>query len=299
MIIAAEICKLPTTGVTTGVVIAGLLAVVFGVAMLRWVRQSLNRLSVVITPLLLLGGLALVPQEDSCIEATPASTSTTAAVTTTVASTSTTIAVTTTPTTATTLAPATTTTVAATTTTTVAATTTTTAAVTGYNVGDTGPGGGKIFYKDLTRAAGSQYFEAACVGWSDGTCGGTDLIDLEAQWGCYETLLDGADGTAIGTGRQNTADILAGCAEAGIAAKIADNLVLGGKTDWFLPSKDELNQMNIQKATVGGFTDDYWWSSSEIYATKSWQQYFDGANTQTADDKYYDDGYFVRPVRCF
>jgi len=137
MIIAAEICKLPTTGVTTGVVIAGLLALVFGVAVLRWVRQSLNRLSVVIAPVLLLGGFTLVPQEDSCIEATPASTSTTAAVTTTVASTSTTIAVTTTPTTTTTVAPATTTT----TTTTVAATTTTTAAVTGYNVGDTGPGG--------------------------------------------------------------------------------------------------------------------------------------------------------------
>jgi hypothetical protein len=298
MIIAAEICKLPTTGVTTGVVIAGLLALVFGAVMLRWVRQSLHRLSVVITPLLLLGGLALVPQEDSCIEATPASTSTTAAVTTTVASTSTTIAVTTTPTTATTVAPTTTTTVAATTTTTVAATTTT-AAVAGYNVGDTGPGGGKIFYKDLTRAAGSQYFEAACVGWSDGTCGGTDLTDLEVEWGCYETLLDGADGTAIGTGKQNTTDIVNGCAQAGIAARIADNLVLGGKTDWFLPSKDELNQMNIQKATVGGFTDDYWWSSSEIYATKSWQQYFDGANAQTADDKFRNNGLFVRPVRCF
>ena len=216
MIIAAEICKLPTTGVTTGVVIAGLLALVFGVVMLRWVRQSLNRLSVVIAPVLLLGGLALVPQEDSCIEATPASTSTTVAVTTTVAATSTTIAVTTTPTT-----------VAPTTTTTVAATTTTTAAVTGYNVGDTGPGGGKIFYKDLTRAAGSQYFEAACIGWSDGTCGGTDQVDPQTQWGCYEAILDGADGTAIGTGRQNTADILAGCAEAGIAAKLADVLVVG------------------------------------------------------------------------
>jgi hypothetical protein len=290
MIIAAEICKLPTTGVTTGVVIAGLVALVFGVVMLRWVRQSLNRLSVVIAPVLLLGGLALVPQEDSCIEATPASTSTTAAVTTTVASTSTTIAVTTTPTTATTLAPATTTTVAA---------TTTTAAVTGYNVGDTGPGGGKIFYKDLTRAEGSQYFEAACVGWSDGTCGGSDLRDPEVEWGCYEDLLPGADGTAIGTGKQNTADILAGCTTTGIAARVADNLVLGGKTDWFLPSKDELNQMNIQKATVGGFTADFWWSSSEIYATKSWQQYFGGATTQTADDKFNNSGYFVRPVRCF
>ena len=30
------------------------------------------------------------------------------------------------------------------------------------------------------------------------------------KWGCYGTLISGADGTAIGTGSQNTADILAG-----------------------------------------------------------------------------------------
>lgn len=290
MIIAAEICKLPTTGATTGVAIAGLIALVSGAVLLRWVRQSLNRLSVVIAPLLLLGGLALVPKASSCIESAPPSSSTSIATTTTVAPTTTTIAATT----ATTAVSTTTTT-----TTTVAATTTTTAAVTSYSVGDTGPGGGKIFYKDLTRALGSQYFEAACVGWSDGTCGGSDSRDPEAEWGCYETLLDGAIGTAIGTGKQNTADILAGCVATGIAARLADNLVLGGKTDWYLPSKDELDQMNIQKATIGGFGTVYYWSSSQIYATKAWQQYFDGMNAQTADDKNNNSGYYVRPIRSF
>lgn len=287
MIFAAEVCKLPTTGFATDVVVAGLAALVIGAVMLRWVRQSLHRLSVVITPLLLLSGLALVPKASSCTESAPPSTSTTVSSTTTVAPTATTVLA------------ATATTIAATTTTTVAATTTTTAVITAYNVGDTGPGGGRIFYKDLTRALGSQYFEAACVGWSDGTCGGSDSRDPEVEWGCYETLLDGAMGTAIGTGKQNTADILAGCVATGIAARLADNLVLGGKTDWYLPSKDELNQMNIQKATIGGFTDDYWWSSSQIYATKAWQQYFDGMNAQTADDKNNDSGYYLRPIRSF
>lgn len=290
MIIAAEICKLPTTGVTTGVVTAGLLALVFGAAMLRWVRQSINRLSVVIAPLLLLGGMALVPQASSCVESAPASTSTTVAVTTTATPTTTTVVATTATTTATTVAPTTTTTVAATT------TTTTTAAVTGYSVGDTGPGGGKIFYKDLTRASGSQYFEAACIGWSDGICGGTDQVDPQTQWGCYEDLLAGADGTAIGTGKQNTADILAGCAEAGIAARLADALVVGGKSDWFLPSQDELMQMNTQKATIGGFGTVNYWSSSERYATESWVQDFRNG-PQYGADKF--GSQFVRPIRSF
>ncbi|MAW66004.1 MAG: hypothetical protein CMD18_07405, partial [Flavobacteriales bacterium] len=49
-----------------------------------------------------------------------------------------------------------------------------------------------------------------------------------AQWGCYGTLISGADGTAIGTGKQNTADILAGCSETNIAAYLCDTLTLGG-----------------------------------------------------------------------
>ena len=41
-----------------------------------------------------------------------------------------------------------------------------------YSVGDTGPGGGTIFYVDMNLPPGSQYFEAACVGWQN-NCDGT------------------------------------------------------------------------------------------------------------------------------
>ena len=184
------------------------------------------------------------------------------------------------------------------TTTTVAPTTTTTLApVPLYSVGDTGPGGGTIFYVDLTRVEGSQYFEAACVGWSDGTCGGDDLTDPTAEWGCWGTSYIGAHGTAIGTGEQNTTDIVTGCATAGIAARRANDLVLGGQSDWFLPSKDELNRMYIWRTAIGGFSTHYYWSSSEYDLYIAWFQLFFNPGNQRDDSKHLT--YYVRPVRAF
>jgi hypothetical protein len=92
-----------------------------------------------------------------------------------------------------------------------------------------------------------------------------------AEWGCAGTAITGADGKAVGTGIQNTADIVAGCNEPGIAAKIADDYTYNGYTDWFLPSNDELNLMwtNIGQGApppftnVGGFANNIYWSSSE------------------------------------
>ena len=44
----------------------------------------------------------------------------------------------------------------------------------------------------------------------------------------------------IGTGRQNTLDMLAACAEPGTAAHLCANLSVNGVGGWFLPSRDEL-----------------------------------------------------------
>ena len=72
-----------------------------------------------------------------------------------------------------------------------------------------------------------------------------EKIEDRTVWGCYENGLSGADGTAIGTGAQNTLDILTGCSKARIAAKLADDyeVTLDGATynDWFLLSKNELD----------------------------------------------------------
>ncbi len=106
-------------------------------------------------------------------------------------------------------------------------------------VGATGPGGGKIFYVDMSRSEDSQRFEAAPDGWNVG-------VDPSAEWGCYQTYIPGADGLGIGTGENNTAAIVdsaTGCPTPDIAARLADGYSNAGQTDWFLPSQDELNQL--------------------------------------------------------
>ena len=165
-----------------------------------------------------------------------------------------------------------------------------------YNVGDKGPGGGIIFYVNKENPAGSTYFEAACAGWSDGACGGSDLSDPQPQWGCSGTNLPNAAGIAIGTGKQNTASIVNGCSSTGIAARLADDLVLGGQSDWFLPSFDEMKEMYRQKEAIGGFFGKGYWSSSQDGVDTSWRLGFGRAAEGTSPKTY---THFVRPVRAF
>jgi len=136
-----------------------------------------------------------------------------------------------------------------------------------YKIGDRGPAGGWIFYDKGEYSNGWRYLEAAPEDQG------------RAEWGCYEKSIPGAKGTAIGTGKANTAAIIKSCGQSGIAAKLAADYRGGGKSDWFLPSKDELSLMyeNLYLTGVGGFAVDYYWSSSEIDDYYAWHQsFYDG-----------------------
>ena len=74
----------------------------------------------------------------------------------------------------------------------------------------------------------------------------------------------------MGAGYQNTIDIVTGCPVAGIAADICANLTLNGYSDWFLPSYEELYEMYLNKAAIGGFATNYYWSSSEFSTNFAW-----------------------------
>ncbi|MBZ0243062.1 MAG: DUF1566 domain-containing protein, partial [Bacteroidales bacterium] len=117
-----------------------------------------------------------------------------------------------------------------------------------------------------------------------------------AIWGCLYTAISGADGTALGTGSQNTSEIVAGCSESGIAARICNDLVLNGYDDWYLPSKDELNKLYQSRVLIGGFAVEWYWSSSEVSNLIAWGQDFRNGY----QSYYYKDGpHHVRAVRAF
>ena len=118
-----------------------------------------------------------------------------------------------------------------------------------------------------------------------------------AIWGCYLTAIPGADGTAIGTGNQNTIDIMAGCSTAGIAARLCGDLVLNGYSDWYLPSKDELNKLFVNRVAIGVPSAGYYWSSSEANSNGAWYQYFYDGGQGFILGKY--STLHVRAVRAF
>jgi hypothetical protein len=114
------------------------------------------------------------------------------------------------------------------------------------------------------------------------------------QWGCDGTNIMGADGEAIGTGAQNTLDIVnAGCGE---AAQACANLVLNEYSDWFLPAISELQQLYNNRIAIGGFQNWWYWSSSEYYSYDAWEfHFYDGYTSYSGKNIYY----YVRAVRAF
>jgi hypothetical protein len=161
-------------------------------------------------------------------------------------------------------------------------TTTTTAAV--YTIGQEALGG-IIAYINGGGSTGTSGLVATVADISTG-----------AEWGCFGTDLPGASGVTIGTGNQNTIDIMAGCSDAGIAARLCGDLTQGGYSDWYLPSKDELNALYTNRVAIGNFTNGVYWSSSETSGNNAWLQDFSNGST-AANIKFVT--YNVRAIRSF
>jgi len=95
------------------------------------------------------------------------------------------------------------------------------------------------------------------------------------QWYNGSSNDTGANGTTIGTGQSNTTKIVQAQDSGSYAAKLCDDLVLNDYSDWYLPSKDELNMLYQNRILIGGFdTSSNYWSSSEYNYEAAWGQYF-------------------------
>jgi hypothetical protein len=159
--------------------------------------------------------------------------------------------------------------------------------------------GGIVFYVDETGEHG------LVAAMEDLTEGATDPYGSGYngyEWGCYGQGVNGADGTSIGTGYQNTLDIVSGCSETPIAASEALAYESEGYSDWYLPSKDELYEMYSTignggpEGNIGGFGNNWYWSSSENNFNGAWIVYFYNGNT-FSDYKYLT--FRVRVIRAF
>ncbi|MGB2783202.1 MAG: leucine-rich repeat protein [Atribacterota bacterium] len=123
----------------------------------------------------------------------------------------------------------------------------------------------------------------------------------DRPWSNVTSTLLGTTGTAIGTGQANTTAIMGQPGHTTGAAWVCDFYSVTVDSvlydDWFLPSKDELDKLYDSKSEIGGFADDWYWSSSEYDAGFAWRQNFSDSTSQ--DHWYKGDTYKVRPVRVF
>ena len=174
-----------------------------------------------------------------------------------------------------------------------------------YNIGDYAHGG-IVFYMD---ELGEHGLVAA-------------MEDIgEFEWGCYENFVIGADGLEIGTGYLNTQDIVnQSCntnSDGITAAKAALEYEFGGYTDWYLPSRDELNEMRLaihigeeylsgqswDFSNLGNFSEGGYWSSTEYWngsqldVAYAWIIYFWDEGDPEFEDKIVPSK--VRPIRSF
>jgi predicted RNA-binding protein with TRAM domain len=136
-------------------------------------------------------------------------------------------------------------------------------------LGETGPGGGKVFY-----VAGSNFT-------STGSDCGTACKYLEAAlsdhssavaWCSNTSTSLGVTAIGIGSGMSNTTTADSTCTSGAI--QVAADYTNNGKTDWHLPSKDELAQLYAERTRFAGFSYDYYWSSSEYSAGAARMQNF-------------------------
>jgi hypothetical protein len=197
-------------------------------------------------------------------------------------------------------------------------------------VGNTGPGGGIVFYVHAsgtffcgaTRSQTCKYLEVAPNTWSGGTSdpsklwaistySTTDIISITDDSSAYNNVL------GIGLGYKNSLAIVGQGNDTTTAAGSARAYGGGSQSDWYLPTTAELNllcqwardvaqsvttactggTLNTGTGASGGFSNNFYWSSSESGASGAHDQFFADGFQGTYPKRFSSD--VVRPIRAF
>lgn len=120
-------------------------------------------------------------------------------------------------------------------------------------------------------------------------------VSKSTYWGCPGLSIIKARAENIGAGKSNSAEIVRMCGTLNSAARLCANYTYGGYSDWFLPSKDELNQIFLHADAIGGIDKtDLYWSSTEYMGSTitdqniAWLQLFiDGSYREACKNEVY------------
>jgi hypothetical protein len=171
-------------------------------------------------------------------------------------------------------------------------------------VGDTGPGGGIVFYVASTQQSWGRYLEAAPANWSGGAdnqasniskwCEATPSIDGTTLSGFYNGL---------GYGYSNTYDSRLNVCTGGAVSK-ARSYRGGGYTNWYLPNSTELAIMAdssirtliglVHDSSLWGYWGSYQAADSGYIGSLVTQYWAIGATTKSEASKN-----MTRPIRAF
>jgi len=170
-----------------------------------------------------------------------------------------------------------------------------------YTPKETGPAGGKIFYVNPN---------ASTDGWTYLEIAPADAVAGHVTWdsGYFTRNLNMETGTAIGTGRTNTLYIVDKLTSTspnvtGQAAQKCDEYSVNDYTDWFMPSKDEIQLWtNIftpaEQSALGIYAKTYW-TSSEQTGSEIDRVYLQDITGNESITRSKVDTYYVRAIRRF
>jgi len=180
------------------------------------------------------------------------------------------------------------------------------------SVGDTGPGGGTVFYASAAftetgTACGSNchYLEWAPVSWASTQSQNSSFIEpgtSTTDAGTYVqpvSLLGSI--SALGSGFNNTY-LMSGSGTSSNNAAIASRLYAASDSSagqWFLPSQQEaILQAQSTAQSGGSFQNRYYWTSTESNASAQYEVHMPDAGV-SADAKGSTNSHLFRPIRAF